>query len=48
MMTHWIRRLAALSLLAMCVTSQVEAGDDPLPSWNDGQANSRSSILSAV
>jgi phosphoglycolate phosphatase-like HAD superfamily hydrolase len=35
-MTQWLRGLVALSLLALCVTSPVQAADDPLPSWNDG------------
>jgi phosphoglycolate phosphatase-like HAD superfamily hydrolase len=35
-MTQWLRRLVVLSLFALCVTSPVQAADDPLPSWNDG------------
>jgi phosphoglycolate phosphatase-like HAD superfamily hydrolase len=32
-----MRRFAcAATLLALCVTSNVRAADDPLPSWNDG------------
>jgi phosphoglycolate phosphatase-like HAD superfamily hydrolase len=37
MIAHWTKRVAcAAALLALCITSQVGAADDPLPSWNDG------------
>jgi phosphoglycolate phosphatase-like HAD superfamily hydrolase len=45
-MTQWLVRLAALSLLALCVMSPVQAADDPLPSWNDGPT--KQSILDFV
>jgi phosphoglycolate phosphatase-like HAD superfamily hydrolase len=37
MTVHWMRRFAcAAALLTLCLTSNVRAADDPLPSWNDG------------
>ena len=38
MMTlHWMNRLAfAAAFLALCITADARAADDPLPSWNDG------------
>jgi phosphoglycolate phosphatase-like HAD superfamily hydrolase len=39
MVVPWMKRLAcAATLLALCMTSNVEGADDPLPSWNDGPA----------
>jgi phosphoglycolate phosphatase-like HAD superfamily hydrolase len=39
MVAHWIRRIASAAVLAaLCIASIARAGDDALPSWNDGTA----------
>src|SRR6185312_9620231 len=47
MIAHWMKRVAlAAALLALCLASNVEAAQDPLPSWNDGPA--KQSIIDYV
>ena len=47
MIAHWMKRVPiAVALLALCLASNVEAAQDPLPSWNDGPA--KQSIIDYV
>jgi phosphoglycolate phosphatase-like HAD superfamily hydrolase len=44
---YWMRRLAvAGAILAVCITTDARAADDPLPSWNDGDV--KQSIIDFV
>jgi phosphoglycolate phosphatase-like HAD superfamily hydrolase len=45
-MIQRIIRLAGAALLSLCITANIAAADDPLPSWNDGPT--KQSILDFV